>query len=312
LARIATAMLVLGLLGGTAAAFAVTEGLKLEKNPVSGVRVDTFEFAPSCDCATRKAHFSIRLRNSDRVRLDIVHDGHVVRTLVFSRRFSRGWHAFTWNGRDDFGAFVPEGTYRPKIHLAGKHRTIVLPNDLRVDRTPPRIVRVSFEPRRISPDGDGRRDAVVVRYRTSEPAHGLLFVDRTQRVRTRSQKEVNSLKFSGMVGGRSLPAGSYQLTLAAEDRAGNVSRTSRAAIVVVRYISLARRTVRARAGFRFGVGVRTDARSYRWRFAGRSGSTKARVLVLRAPRTPGRYRLFVEERGHAARVVVVVRPRGRR
>src|SRR3954453_926319 len=120
-------MLVLGLLGGTAAALAVTEGLKLEKSAVSAVRVETFEFAPTCDCATRKAHFSIRLRRADRVRLDIVHGKQVVRTLVFSRRFSRGWHSFSWNGRDDYGAFVPEGTYRPKIHLAGKHRTIVLP-----------------------------------------------------------------------------------------------------------------------------------------------------------------------------------------
>ena len=66
MARFATASLVLGLLGGTAAAFAVTEGLKLEKSHVSGVRVETFEFGPSCDCATRKAHFSIRLRKSDR------------------------------------------------------------------------------------------------------------------------------------------------------------------------------------------------------------------------------------------------------
>src|SRR5438132_1572623 len=138
-------LLVLGLLGGTAAAFAVTEGLKLEKSPISAVRVYTYDFGPSCDCATRKAHFSVRLRKSDRVTLSIVHGSDVVRTLIYGRRFSAGWHGFTWNGRDDFGAFVPEGTYRPKIHLGAQRRTIVLPNDLRVDRTPPVLTHVSVE-----------------------------------------------------------------------------------------------------------------------------------------------------------------------
>jgi hypothetical protein len=312
LARIATTLLVLGLLGGTAAAFAVTEGLKLEKSPVSAVRVETSVFAPSCDCATRKAHFAIKLRKSDRVRLDIVHGQKVVRTLIFGRRFSRGWHSFTWNGRDDFGAFVPQGTYRPKVHLVGQHRTIVLPNDLLVDRTAPAITRVSFEPLTISPDGDGRTDQVVVTYRTSEPAHGLLLVNSTQVVRTRSQKTSNSLIWYGKLDGGSAPAGVYRLALAAEDRAGNVSRPTRAVSVLVRYITLARATIRAKPRGQFDVRVATDARSFRWRFAGRAGTARPGVLVLHAPKRPGRYHLFVDERGHGARAVVLVRRRGPR
>jgi hypothetical protein len=68
--------------------------------------------------------------------------------------------------------------------------------------------------------------------------------------------------------------------------------------------------VKARA--RFGIRVATDARRFRWRFAGRAGTARPGLLVLRAPKLPGRYRLFVDERGHAARALVVVRRRGAR
>lgn len=300
----------LGLLGGTAAAFAVTEGLKLEKNPISGVRVDNVVFGPSCDCPTRKSHFSIRLRKSDAITLSIVNGDQVVRTLVYGRRFSAGWHGFSWNGRDDYGAFVPEGTYQPKVHLAAQHRTIVLPNDIHVDRTDPTIGHVSVKPLVISPDGDGRSDSVVIGYRTSEPAHGLLFVDGVQRVRTRSQKSTSSLKWSGTIDGVAVPAGVYHLSLAADDRAGNVSQRTRPVSVVVRYIALGRGTLQVKALARFGIRVTTDARSFHWRFAGRSGTAKPGLLVLRAPKTPGRYTLFVDERGHGARATVAVGSRG--
>jgi len=85
LARIATTLLVLALLGGTAAAFAVTEGLKLEKSPILSTRV-TKEFSPTCGCPTRVATISFRLRKADRLRLQIVRGDAVVRTLVDGRR----------------------------------------------------------------------------------------------------------------------------------------------------------------------------------------------------------------------------------
>jgi hypothetical protein len=77
----------------------------------------------------------------------------------------------------------------------------------------------------------------------------------------------------------------------------------------VRYIELARETIRAKARTRFGVRVDTDARSYTWLFAGRRGRSSARLLVLRAP-AAGRYRLFVEASGHGDSARVLVRPRG--
>ena len=101
--------------------------------------------------------------------------------------------------------------------------------------------------------------------------------------------------------GRSRP-GEYELAVAAEDTAGNVGERTPPTTVRIRYVELGagRRSALAR-GTRFGVRVRTDARSVRWRFAGATGTARRGVLVLRAPRQPGRYRLFVEANGHARR-----------
>ena len=95
-----------------------------------------------------------------------------MRTLVPGTRLRRGKVTYTWNGRDDQGRFVPEGVYRPRVHLADQHRTIDLPNDMRVDTTAPRITVVSVSAADVSPDGDGRGDRVVVAYKTSEPPTG--------------------------------------------------------------------------------------------------------------------------------------------
>ncbi len=170
--RLLSTLLVVALLGGTAAAFAVTQGLKIEPSPILAPRIDKV-FSPVCDCDSRVAGIQFKLRKPDRVRLQIVDgDGNVVRTLVPGRRLRRGTVTYTWNGRDDQGRFVGEGVYKPRVHLADQHRTIDLPNDMRVDTTAPQIALVSVAPRALSPDGDGRGDRVVVAYTTSEPAHG--------------------------------------------------------------------------------------------------------------------------------------------
>ena len=64
----------------------------------------------------------------------------------------------------------------------------------------------------------------------------------------------------------------------------------------IRFIQLAREAVRAKARTRFGVGVRSDVRRFRWRFAGRRGRARPGLLVLRAPRL-GRYTLSRIRRG---------------
>ena len=302
-------MLVLGLLGGTAVAFAVTESLKLELSPIAAPRIDK-AFSPVCRCAKATATIRFRLREADRLTVAIVDGGgRIVRTLATSRGERRGDVEYAWDGRDDRGRIVGEGSYRPRVHLDEQRRTIVLPNPIEVDVTPPRIRVLRASPSTISPDGDGRSDRVRVRYRVDEPAHGLLFVRGTREVYTLFQRREDEMSWYGRRGGRPVRPGRYSLAVAAEDTAGNVGPSVALASVRVRYIELARETIRATARTRFGVRVDTDARSYLWLFAGRTGRSRADLLVLRAPRA-GRYRLFVEANRHADSARVIVRPRG--
>jgi hypothetical protein len=307
LPRVLSTLLVIALLGGTAAAFAVTQGLKIEPSPILAPRIAKV-FSPVCDCQTRVAGIQFKLRKPDRVRLEIVgDDGRVVRTLVPGKRLRRGKVTYTWNGRDDQGRFVPQGVYKPRVHLADQHRTIDLPNEMRVDTTAPRIDVVSIAPRALSPDGDGRGDRVVVSYRTSEPAHAILVVDGTRVVFTRRQLERSSLDWNGKIKGKVADPGVHRLWLAAEDRAGNVSN-GKVFHVSVRYVALARDWIDAKAGTRFGVRVSADAPVH-WRLAARTGTAKPGLLVVRAPASPGRYTLTVRVGEHRARAAVIVGPR---
>jgi hypothetical protein len=305
-ARLLSTLLVVGLLGGTAAAFAVTEGLKLQRSPITSTQVPLKVFSPICGCTTRSAPIAFRLRKADRVTVEIEDDqGRVVRTLVAGKPAPRGRFRVVWNGLDDAGRALPEGSYKPRVHLAHAHRTIVLPNPVGIDTTPPTIRVVRPIPPVISPDGDHRRDQVRVRYRVSEPAHAILYVNGIRRYRGRTQQLGGEARWTGLRDGRGVPAGRYRISIAARDVAGNLSKPVPIGTVRVRYVALTKRVLRVRAGTRFRVRALTDAPNVRWKLGKRHGVSR-RNLVLRAPLKPGRYYLLVQVNRHAARALVVV------
>jgi hypothetical protein len=310
LSRLLPAFVVVFLLGGTAAAFAVTQGLKLEKTPVLSPDI-TKTFSPVCDCDRESALIAFRLRKGDRVTLEVVDgDGDVVRTLFKGRRFGPGKLEAGWDGKGDDGRILSDGDYRPRVRLANAHKTITFPNEMRIDTVKPRIERFSVSRRVFSPDGDGRAEGVSVSYRLGERARVRLFVNGKLRARKLGQAPTGAVQWYGRFGGRPARPGTYGLSLVAVDDAGNRSERVSAGPVQVRYIELGLDVIRVRAGARFGVRVRTDARSYGWLFARGRRNASARYLVLRAPQKPGRYRLYVgaNGRGDSARVVVTPKP----
>ncbi|MDQ2985004.1 MAG: hypothetical protein M3R70_13945 [Actinomycetota bacterium] len=298
-------LLVAGLLACTAAAFAVTENLKLERSPILRTRVDKL-FAPGCECERQRARIDFRLRRADDVTLTIVDaNGNVVRTLA-ARSLRPGFHHFTWDGRDDQNRVVEDAIFRPRIHLAKQRRTILLPNPIHADTTSPQASLVSLLPRVISPDRDGRRDSLTARYTSSEPSRVRLYVNGKLRARTRPFLKAGDVRWPR---GRIAPlrAGRYRIQLAAEDLAGNEGSLTPVTFLRVRYITLARGVIRARAGRPFAVGVSTDANRYRWRIGPRSGLRRARRLVLMVP-APGTYLLVVSFHGHSDRARLIVGP----
>ncbi|MSO94485.1 MAG: hypothetical protein EXQ81_01665 [Thermoleophilia bacterium] len=307
MARYAPAALVAALLLATALAFAYTEKLKLTPSPILGTRVVKV-FSPVCECETDAATISFRLRKSDRITVDMIDgDGNSVRTLVDERPTPAGRVTISWDGRDDSAGLVPEGSYKPRVHMARQRRTIVLPNSIRVDVTPPRIELVSLFPRVFSPDGNRRADKVVARYRVDEEAGALLYVDAEQRVRKRGQRTSGRIEWFGRVDGEPMPPGVYQISLAARDVAGNLGPPTPEKAVVIRYVALGRERIEAVAGTRFAVLVLTDAAKVEWRLGKRTGVARPGTLRLRAPLQPGRFTLTVTANGFSDRAAVFVR-----
>lgn len=306
MARIASTLLVLALLGGTAIAFAITETRKLQPTPILGTRVEKV-FSPVCECDDAVAEIAFRVRKQDTVSTVIVRDGDVVRRLGEIEALAGETVEFVWDGLDDNGGLLPEGDYRPRVHLRRARRTIELPNTIRLDSTPPEVELVAVRPAVFSPDGDRRGDRISVSFKSSEPARAFLYVNGRQRVASRFPRTEDKLVWFGKIKGKAVRPGTYRLAVEVVDQAGNRSKRTGQFFARVRYISLARELKVAAARARFGIGVRTDAASYRWRFAGARGTSSADQLVLRAPRNPGFYTLYVEANGHADKATIAVR-----
>ena len=297
--RLLSTLLVLGLLGGTAAAFAVTERLKLVPSPIVAPRV-TEAFSPVCGCETSEAVVEFRLREADRVSVSILDaDDDEVAMLVDDEPRGAGRVSVAWAGSG-----APEGEYRARVHLDDARRTIVSPNRIRLDTTPPEVTVESIVPRVFSPDRDSRSDVVHVTYRVSERSSALLYVDGERAVES-PPRERGKIDWRG---GRERRPGTYALTLGARDLAGNEAAHSPRTAVRLRYVELTPGRIVVPAGVRFGVHVSTDARRYTWRLGARTGGSSARSLVLRAPQLPGRYTLRISYTGGRAATAVFVRP----
>lgn len=302
MARYLPALLVVLLLGGSAAAFAVTERLKLERSPVLATQVDKVVSPTS----GQSAKIRLRLRKHERLSVVIVDaNDHVVRSLGSATHPARRWISVSWDGRDDSGNPVGNGVYRPRLHLA--HRTILMPNPIRVDTTVPKITLSGLNLRVFSPDGDFVRDYLRIRYRASEPVRPVLYANGHLVVKRKVFATAGAFDWTGRADGLPRPAGIYRLQLRGIDPAGNVGPRTTVFDVRIRYIQLARHVIRARAGGRIIVGVSTDAHPYFWRIGPRRGHARGRRLSLAAG-APGRYHLVVWTKGHTDRAFIVVTP----
>lgn len=265
-------------------------------------------FSPVCECDTDVATIGFSLRRRDTIDVDIIdRSGVVIRSLVRGTPEARGPVEIYWNGHDDAGAIAAEGDYRARIRLARQRRTIVLPNPIELDVTRPRFVAFAIRPKVFSPDGDGRNEKVVGRYRLSERAQVGLYVDGDRQVLRRGTKQQGTVQWLGFVGGKRVSPGSYVIVLGATDLAGNISARTRPTTVIARSVALGRDRIDAVAGRQFAVLVVSDAGTVAWKLGQRHGTIHPGTLRLRAPLRPGRYWLTVTANGNSDRARVIVR-----
>jgi hypothetical protein len=317
LQRVLTSVTLLGLLVATAAAFAITEHLKLIKGPFAGAEVsiggrdNAKVFSPVCRrCNTNSATVQIKLRHSDHATVSIVDaEGRTVATLARDSPVeARIPTAFPWRGRTSDGTVAPDGVYHPSVYLARTRHTYQFLNKIGIDTKPPKVLSAGCGTSKpVLFAGPGR--TVAIRCRFSEPAHAVVYLGRRQIILGRLRRQHDKVKWAGTLAGRRLPAGTYVLSVGGQDIAGNETPASerKQVKVVLRYIQLEPERITARAGRPFTVRVETAARRYTWRLGKQHGSRRARGLRLRAPTKPGTYHLVVAEHAHTATAVVRVR-----
>jgi hypothetical protein len=311
LQRFLTSAALVFLLVATAAAFAITERLKLTKSAVYATVVGPkFGFSPVCGCARSHAQVNFKLRHPDHLTVTVV-DGRRrdVRLLADGVATRRGEVRYRWDGKTDAGALAPDGAYRVKIHLARQHQTIVLPNVISLDTQAPAVVSAVANREAFSPDGDKQADFVRIDYRLSKPARLTLFLGGRRILLTLQHRQRGKTNWGGIAGNRLVRPGSYTLEVGAVDLAGNSTPIAdrQRVHVRLRYIDLAAKRIVARAGKRFEIGVSTDAVRYRWQLGARKGRNGGGVLRLQAPAKRGTYTVTVSERGHVDRARLVVK-----
>jgi hypothetical protein len=157
-------------------------------------------------------------------------DGRLIRTLTHEETVRNGVFDFDWNGRGNSGEVVPDGEYSPRIVL-DNGRVFNPPNPIRVDSVPPRATLISYRPRVLR---RASRPRLHVRYRVSESAHPILYVNGRRAVLGIGTALVGKFDWFGRRDDRLLRPGRYRLQLAAVDLAGNLGERTPPFIVRVR------------------------------------------------------------------------------
>jgi FlgD Ig-like domain len=318
LQRVLTTVTLLGLLVATSAAFAITEHLKLEKSALYAVQVSAGStpdvrrglpvvISPVCNCSTSVARVGFELRQPERVTVTIVDsDGNTVATRINDKLLAgHSSQHIVWDGRTDSGGVVRDGVYYPSITLG--RRTFQLANKITVDTKPPQVLHATgLKPVLLA--GPGR--SVAIKYVLDEKAHALVYLGNGRRpiVVGRHTRLTDKIKWNGKLHHRPLPPGTYVLSIGAQDLAGNKTpvRGRQQIAVQLQYIVLSPGRISIRSGRSFDVHVETASRHYTWRLGQRHGERHRKTLRLRAPSTPGTYRLVVAQNGHTATAVVRV------
>jgi hypothetical protein len=267
----------------TVAAFVGTEALKLSKplltlfdvRDTSHRHISHLTFSPTCRCPSATAHLGVRFRSPMRVAVQVVdEDGNVVRHLVSEKRVKA--IGLRWNGRTDAARVAPDGHYRFRLDLP--HRTVLMPNVLTLDTTPPKV-KVRVANRTFSPDGDGRRDRVFVSYSSPDQLFDVRLrvrgAGKTWTVHAGRRRTGFRLTWPTAGAGKaaSLPEGQYQLQLAGRDLAGNAF-SERAGNAIVRYVTVEEPTRSVTGGDALDLDL--DTRRIHWRFEPLAGGHPVR------------------------------------
>ncbi len=116
-------------------------------------------FSPNGDGARDVARISVRLREASTVTIEVQHDGRVVRRLADEEPRPPGWFRLSWNGRDDDGRAVADGSYALKLRVRSGRKRFNTTRRIVVDTMASTIT--TARARSVPPPGRGQCVIVV-------------------------------------------------------------------------------------------------------------------------------------------------------
>jgi len=246
----------------------------------------TLLFSPDGDGRREEATISVRLSEPSAVTLEIQKDGETVRRLLASPREAVGWVRAEWDGRDDAGRRLADGTYAIKLRARAGRKQFNTSRAIVIDTSPPRPVAMTVESGTLGDPGPGE---CRVSYTAADAGSLVIEALRAgedepvRRLGPRPLRAGQPLRWnwdgSRPEGGR-VPPGLYRIRASVFDAARN--RVVRERTCWVGY--LAGRPVPARPAPRDPVGAllrRTDGDAL-------APSTTVTLALYRRTGTPGR------------------------
>src|SRR3954466_8859030 len=154
------------MVAATLGAFVVAQQVKRDFPLVIRFATKPAHFSPNGDGYRDSTPIGLRLSEAASVRCMVVDsEGNEVRRIASDRRLAGdAKHRWTWDGRADDGAPVPDGTYRMRVVRRDESRVIDSVKEIDVDTVPPRASLTGATPSVIATDLPGETPTVRLRY----------------------------------------------------------------------------------------------------------------------------------------------------
>jgi hypothetical protein len=219
----------------TIAAFFLTQQLKGDFPLVIRFATKPAHFSPNGDGYRDESEIGFDLSEPASVSFMVVDsEGTEVRRIISSRRLAGdAKHRFSWDGRNDDGNVVADGTYRMRVVRRDESRVIDSVKEITVDTVSPRVTLASAEPSVIATGLPGETPSVRLRYRGPKNKAPEVRVFRTGEGEPRVVRRFRggpdrAATWDGRVSvgperTEPAPEGDYAFTIAVRDKAGNLT-----------------------------------------------------------------------------------------
>ena len=115
----------------------------------------TLLFSPDGDGRREDAKVNVRLSEPADVTVEVQKDGETARRLITARSSPRGWVRKSWNGRDDAGEGLTDGTYALKLRVRAGRKQFNTTRTLVIDTAAPRPEQLTVESATLGDAGTG-------------------------------------------------------------------------------------------------------------------------------------------------------------